>query len=88
MLPQLFAQDRVHGPVRCLARGAAIQRDLASRALLGPLAAFVIGTRLTRRVVASSGALLKCLRLFVLVSNNFLGRESLATQDERDKTMK
>ena len=74
-LSQLLAQHRVRGPVRSLARGAAVQRDLASRALLGPLFAFVIGTRLARRVVAFSGALLKCLGLFDLVSNRFLGRK-------------
>ena len=63
----------MRGPVRSLARGAAVQSDLASRALLGPLVAFVIGARLARRVVASSGALLKCLRFFVEVSIVFLG---------------
>ena len=63
----------MRGPVRSLARGAAVQRDLASRALFGPLVAFVIGTRLARRVVASSGALLKCLGSFDLVSSFFLG---------------
>ena len=55
-----------------LARGAAVQRDLASRALLGPLGAFVIGTRLARRVVAFSGALLKCLGLFAVFGHIFL----------------
>ena len=65
----------MRGPVRSLARGAAVQSDLASRALLGPLVAFVIGARLARRVVASSGALLKCLRAFVAVGIMFLGSE-------------
>ena len=65
----------MRGPVRSLARGAAVQRGLASRTLLGPLVAFIIGTRLARRVVASSGALLKCLRFFVAVGTLFLGRE-------------
>ena len=60
-------------PVRSLARGAAVQRDLASRAFLGLLVAFVIRTtRLARRVVASSGALLKSLRFFLDVSILFL----------------
>ena len=64
--------------MRRLARGAAVQRDLASRALLGPLVAFVIGaTRLARRVVASSGTLLKCLGLFDVVSSLFLGKEGV-----------
>ena len=63
----------MRGPVRSLARGTAVQRDLASRALLGPLVAFGIGTRLARRVVASSGTLLICLGFFVEVSNLFLG---------------
>ena len=72
-------------PVCSLARGAAVQRDLASRALLGPLVAFIIGARLARRVVASSGALLICLGYFAEFSNLFLGREieSLATKDKR-----
>jgi hypothetical protein len=65
----------VRGPVRSLARGAAVQRGLASRALLGPLVAFIIGPRLARRVVASSGAFLKCLRFFVESSNAFLGSD-------------
>ena len=65
----------MRGPVRCLTRGAAVQRDLASRALLGLLVAFIIGTRLARRVVASSGILPKCLGLFDVVINYFLSRE-------------
>ena len=87
-LSKFFAQDRVHGPVRCLARGAAVHRDLASRALLGPLVAFVIGNRLARRVITSSGALLICLGLLVEDSNFFLGRGSMATKDERLNTLK
>ena len=62
------------GPVRCLARGAAVQRDLTSRTLLGPLVALVIGTRLARRVVAFSGALLNSLGLLDALSNSFLWR--------------
>jgi len=65
----------VHGPVRRLARRAAVQRNLTSRTLLGPLVAFAIGARLARWVVASSGALLKCLRFFVEFGIFFLGRE-------------
>ena len=78
----------MYRPVRCLARGAAVQRDLASRALLWPLAAFVIGTRLARRVVAFSGFLLSCLNNFFYASKAYLGgeRERLATKDETDKT--
>ena len=72
-LSQLFAQHLVRGPVRSLTRGAAVQRDLASRALLGPLVAFGIGTRLARRVVASSGAFLSSFGYFVIISNSFLG---------------
>jgi hypothetical protein len=74
-LPQLFAQDRVRRPVRSLARGAAVQRRLTSRTLLGPLVAFAIGTRLARWVVASSGILLSGLRSFAVVGDPFLGSE-------------
>ena len=77
----------MRGPVRSLARGAAVQRDLASRALLGPLVAFGIGTRLARRVVASSGTLLKCPGMFGDISNFFLGRGVLGHK-MRDKTIK
>ena len=63
------------GPVRSLARGTAVQRGLASRALLGPLdafAAFIIVARLARRVVASSGPLLIFLCFSVEVGVIFL----------------
>jgi hypothetical protein len=84
-LPQLFAQDRVRRPVRSLARGAAVQRDITSRTLLGPLVAFAIETRLARRVVASSGLLLIFLRSFDEFGAGFLGSESIMA---RDKTRK
>jgi hypothetical protein len=73
----------VRGPVRSLARGAAVQCGLASRALLGPFAAFVIRARLARRVVASSGALLEGLGVFVEdgVVSLYLVLVSMATQD-------
>ena len=74
----------MRGTVRSLTRGAAVQRDLASRTLLGLLVALVIGTRLARRVVAFSGALLKCLGLFAEFSNLFLRRERVWRKKMRE----
>jgi hypothetical protein len=76
----------VRGPVRSLARGAAVQRDLTSRTLLGPLVAFVIGARLARRVVASSGALLIRLRFFVVDRDFF--RDFFLGSERGNKTRK
>ena len=86
-LSQLLAQHRVRGPVRSLARGAAVQRDLASRALLGPLVAFVIGTRLARRVVESSGFFLRHLVQLSAVHLEFLGSSSSMLRKDKNKKM-